>query len=374
MSTSPFVIILISLLIVVFNVLIIFTLRKTKQFSREMKLHLGVTAICDVGFGIFIFLRMILQLYYGVISVGRCKIILLGMIIMSAVKVNTMISMSLECIYLLQPPGSQIDRNRCLTFRGWKPTRNGAVRITLIVMLALLPIQGYLIPSEPQSGMDYECTSLNWEVCHPVSIKIWAAECAICTALNELLLGVLMYRLWRYSKKSNEMKKAAEIKKNTGRIGGRNSNMWINFTQRRFSNWVGNKENETTRETRLNSINPVLVDPAGLQTVPAPIQSQQVVPLTQSMDRRKSRVTLMMLTVAFFTVSYAPFIITFVLYIFCPDQCGVKTQQSTIATNFTVLHGLLNVFLYFGKDAAFRAACLKLIGLRRGQVATTEST
>ena len=72
--------------------------------------------------------------------------------------------------------------------------------------------------------------------------------------------------------------------------------------------------------------------------------------------KRKSSVNLILLSASFYSVCYAPYAYTIMLYAFCPNSCGIDYSIIVGVATITVFHGLFNIIVYVLKNKEFKKA------------------
>ena len=211
---------IISPIILITNAMILITLIKTKTFSRSIKLHLGLFTLFDCLTNISLSLRFILG---DSIAMLACKTLLgLGAVAGTAM-ICMNISMTLECLSVLVPPGSSsstgclslivprtsgsaVTNPGCLYANSWQLKRRGVVTMILTMVLSGAMSIGLIVkPPLESADKPFTCMSLSPEVYHDMALKVWAAQIFILVNANIILLMILAYYL---NANDNRSKKA----------------------------------------------------------------------------------------------------------------------------------------------------------------------
>ena len=414
MSNMGVLVGLLTMLSTAANSVILVTLHCTKQFSRSVKFHLGIIAVCDMMTAWLLLVRTV-AIDASVQSIVWCKLIMSIMTTSAIASVLTNVSMNMECLQMLQiSPQSK----GCFVANRWQFSSRGKKYLALFTFWSCVHVLGFIQPTKQprNAATTYTCAVIDSHVFHPTITIFFVVETISIAILNVCLLVKTIVKLNKVFIQSNKISKRTSTKGNKHfrsyvrpmtllqRLGSRaHKSAQVAppsvMTQDETSASTYHAPATAQTSTEQNDIidaNDVAVLPNHKQQqmsvasvskwvalVEDGAPSQQVGANETKHSAHETKhstnetrhsasenrhsvnqptvtasqmrlLALMITATAFFTVCYMPWIVTLFLYVTCGEDCGVTaTTVAACATPF-IFHGVFNIVLYTVKNKDFR--------------------
>ena len=278
-------------LILIGNLLILVTIRKSKSLHRVTFYLLGNLAVADFLFGLVTGLRNALALS-GILS-GYWCLSVRGFVMMSGEgSLTGTLLLCLQNFLCVQFP---------IRFKSGLSTRFAWLLMTIFWLLW---------------GVLAVCMiTLNDEVLEE--------ECYFITRNHHKIMGALLSFL-------------------TGcQLVGIISLQIITLIQ------TNKRKTALRRQIRSNTNNPSVVS-----------QSNSAL---RRLERISKVVKIVKIILVLSLVFWGPFIVGSIVFVLCPDRCGIDESVLNILTVFSIFNSLANVFIYYAKSNEFNTALVKMI-------------